>query len=194
MLDTDARQAHAVLGQMHTKSDANDAAMLADLARTSFYRKVEVKSRHAQERRALLASFGLRVPAQPRTYERHIHAALEGHDALAPIILPLLAVRTEALRQAAALTKEQVRQVKVSDARMRLLTVPGAGTVTAATFVATIAAPGRFAKSRSAGDYAGLTSRRHRSGAIDYGGVSPNAGTDCCGPCHTKQPTPCSAA
>ncbi|MCT4370075.1 IS110 family transposase [Yangia mangrovi] len=191
MLDTDARQAHAVLGQMHTKSDANDAAMLADPARTGFYRKVEVKSRHAQERRALLAardaaigarrnaentirallaSFGLRVPAQPRTYEGRIHAALEGHDALAPIILPLLAVRTEALRQAAALTKEQVRQVKVSDACMRLMTVPGAGTVTAATFVATIAAPGRFAKSRSAGAYAGLTSRRHRSGAIDYGG------------------------
>lgn len=41
----DARQAHAVLGQMHNKTDANDAAMLADLARTGFYRKVEVKSR-----------------------------------------------------------------------------------------------------------------------------------------------------
>lgn len=29
----DARQAHAGLGQMHNKTDANDAAMLADLAR-----------------------------------------------------------------------------------------------------------------------------------------------------------------
>jgi len=28
----DARQAHAVLSQMHNKTDANDAAMLADLA------------------------------------------------------------------------------------------------------------------------------------------------------------------
>lgn len=33
----DARQAHAVLGQMHNKTDANDAAMLADLARTGFW-------------------------------------------------------------------------------------------------------------------------------------------------------------
>lgn len=187
----DSRQAHAVLSQMHNKTDANDAAMLADLARTGFYRKVEVKSRHAQERRALLsardaaigarrnaentirgllASFGLRVPAQPRTYEGRIRAVLEGQDALAPIILPLLAVRTEALRQAAALTKELVRQVKASDACRRLMTVPGVGTVTAATFVATIDAPERFAKSRSVGAYAGLTSRRHQSGAVDYGG------------------------
>lgn len=41
----DAQQAHAVLGQMHNKTDANDAAMPAELARTGFYRKVEVKSR-----------------------------------------------------------------------------------------------------------------------------------------------------
>ncbi|MCL4065588.1 hypothetical protein M3484_03235 [Pseudomonas sp. GX19020] len=52
----DARQAHAVLSQMHNKTGANDAAMLADLARTGFYRRVEVKSRDGQERRALLAA------------------------------------------------------------------------------------------------------------------------------------------
>lgn len=46
---------------------------------------------------------------------------------------------------------------------------PPSGTVTAATFVATIGAPGRLAKSRSVGAYAGLTSRRHQSGAVDYG-------------------------
>src|SRR3712207_4918181 len=34
----DARQAHAVLSQMPNKTDANDAAMLAELARTGFYR------------------------------------------------------------------------------------------------------------------------------------------------------------
>ena len=50
----DARRAHAVLSQMHNKTDANDAAMLAELARTGFYRRVVVKSRLAQERRALL--------------------------------------------------------------------------------------------------------------------------------------------
>lgn len=187
----DARQAHAVLSQMHNKTDANDAAMLAELARTGFYRKVEVKSRQGQERRALLAareavigarrnaentirgllaSFGLRLPAHPRTYEARVRTVLEGRDVLARIILPLLAVRTEALRQAAALTKELVRQMKGCDACVRLMTIPGVGTITASTFVATIDAPGRFAKSRSVGAYAGLTSRRYQSGAVDYGG------------------------
>lgn len=187
----DSRQAHAVLSQMHNKTDANDAAMLAELARTGFYRKVEVKSRQGQERRALLAareavigarrnaentirgllaSFGLRPPAHPRTYEARVRTVLEGHDVLARIILPLLAVRTEALRQAAALTREPVRQMKGCDACVRLMTIPGVGTVTASTFVATIDAPRRFAKSRSVGAYAGLTSRRYQSGAVDYGG------------------------
>lgn len=36
----------------------------------------------------------------------------EGQDALTPVILPLLSIRMEALRQAAALTKELVRRVK----------------------------------------------------------------------------------
>lgn len=187
----DARQAHAVLSQMHNKTDANDAAMLAELARTGFYRQVAVKSRHAQERRALLAareaaigarrnaentiggllaSFGLRLPKQPRTYEGRVRALLTDQEALKPIILPLLAVRTEALRQTAMLTKELVRQTKDCDAAKRLMTIPGVGTVTAATFVATIDAPGRFTRSRSVGAYAGLTSRRYQSGAMDYGG------------------------
>lgn len=51
MVCIDARQAHAVLSQMHNKSDENDAAMLSELARTGFYKKIEVKSRLAHERR-----------------------------------------------------------------------------------------------------------------------------------------------
>ena len=53
---------------------------------------------------------------------------------------------------------------------MLLMTIPGVGTVTAAAFVATIDAPERFLRSRSVGAYAGLTSRRCQSGAVDYGG------------------------
>ena len=44
MVCIDARQAHAVLSQMHNKPDENDAAMLSELARTGFYKKIEVKS------------------------------------------------------------------------------------------------------------------------------------------------------
>lgn len=36
------------------RTACSDAAMLSELARTGFYKKIEVKSRLAQERRALL--------------------------------------------------------------------------------------------------------------------------------------------
>jgi len=187
----DARQAHAVLSQMHNKTDANDAAMLADLARTGFYRKVVVKSPLAQERRALLrarevsiktrmnventirgllASFGVRLPKHLRTFEARVRDALESAPTLTDIILPLLHLRTEALRQAAQLTKAMLKHAREDDACRRLMTIPGVGAVSAVTFAATIDDPTRFQRSRSVGAYIGLTSRRYQSGEIDYGG------------------------
>lgn len=191
MVCIDARQAHAVLSQMHNKTDENDAAMLAELARTGFYKRVEVKSRVAQQRRALLwarevaiksrmnventirgllASFGIRLPKHLKTYDERVRTALEGQAELLGIILPLLHLRTEALRQAAALTKDMARQARVDDTCRRLMTIPGVGAVSAVTYVATIDTPDRFAKSRSVGAYIGLTSRRYQSGDVDYGG------------------------
>ena len=55
----DARQAYAVLSQVPNKTDANDAAMPTELARTGFYRAVRVKSEAAQGMRALLEARGL---------------------------------------------------------------------------------------------------------------------------------------
>lgn len=179
MVCIDARQAHAVLSQMHNKTDENDAAMLSELARTGFYKKIEVKSRLAQEHRALLrarevaikmrintentirglqASFGIRLPKHLQTYEQRVRKVLEGQTVLAGVIEPLLKLRTEALRQAAVLTNR------------RLMTIPGVGAVSAVTFVATIDTPDRFDRSRSVGAYIGLTSRRYQSGDIDFGG------------------------
>jgi transposase len=140
----DARQAHAVLSQMHNKTDENDAAMLAELARTGFYKRIEVKSRIAQERRALLrarevaiksrmndentirgllASFGIRLSKHLKTYDHRVREALEDQSVLSGIILPLLHLRTEALRQASALTKDMARQARVDDACRRLLNI-----------------------------------------------------------------------
>jgi hypothetical protein len=52
----------------------------------------------------------------------------------------------------------------------RLMTVPGVGPITALCYLATIDGPTRFKKSRSVGAYAGLTTRRYRSGEIDWTG------------------------
>jgi transposase len=187
----DARQAHAVLSHMHNKTDENDAAMLSELARTGFYKKIEVKSRLAQKRRALLrarevaiksrmnaentirgllASFGVKLPKHLRTYEQRVHKVIEARAFLADIILPLPAIRTESLRQAAILTKEMKKQAATDEACKRLMTIPGVGAVSAVTYVATIDTPDRFRKSRSVGAYIGLTSRRYQSGDVDIGG------------------------
>ena len=191
MVCIDARQAHAVLSQMHNKTDENDAAMLAELARTGFYKRIEVKGRIAQERRALLrarevaiktrmnventirgllAGFGVRLPKHLKTYDQRVRHVLDDQPILAGIILPLLRLRTEALRQVAALTKDMSRIARSDEACQRLMTIPGIGAVSAVTFVATIDTPDRFCRSRSVGAYVGLTSRRHQSGDIDYGG------------------------
>lgn len=165
--------------------------MLSELARTGFYKKIEVKSRLAQERRALLrarevaikmrvnaettirgllASFGIRLPKLLKTYEQRVQKVLEGQTVLAGIIEPLLTLRTQALRQVAILTKEMTRQSRDDETCRRLMTIPGVGAVSAVTFVATIDTPDRFKRSRSVGAYIGLTSRRYQSGDIDYGG------------------------
>jgi transposase len=52
----------------------------------------------------------------------------------------------------------------------RFMTVPGVGQITALCHLATIDDPTRFKKSRSVGAYAGLTTRRYRSGEIDWTG------------------------
>jgi len=50
----DARQAHAVMKLQHNKTDANDAILLAEIARTGFCRPVAVSSEAAQEHRILI--------------------------------------------------------------------------------------------------------------------------------------------
>ncbi len=69
--------------------------------------------------------------------------------------MPLLRLRTEALRQAAALTKDMMRRAAWTKPAV-LMTIPGIGAVSAVTYVATIDIP-RFAKSRSIGAYIGLS-------------------------------------
>ncbi len=50
----DARSAHGVMKLQHNKTDANDAYLLAQIARTGFCRPVAVKSAQAQEMHIVL--------------------------------------------------------------------------------------------------------------------------------------------
>jgi transposase len=176
---------------MPNKTDANDAAMLAELARTGFYRAVRVKSEAAQGMRALLkarslvlrqrmdldntirgllTSMGVRLPKGPRRWADRVEVALAASEALALALRPLLRLREDLARSLAELTRRLPAQAKGSELCRRLMGTPGVGAITAYAFVATIDDPTRFARSRSVGAYVGLTSKRHQSGEVDYTG------------------------
>lgn len=187
----DARQAHAILNQMHNKTDANVAAMLAELARTGFYRQVTVKRRPAQEQRTLLqardllirqrqdldntirgllANLGLKLPKLRQRFPDRVAAAVEDLLDLEMIIRPLLQVRAGMVRGLAELDRQLSAQVRARPECRRLMSVPGVGAVTAFAFVATIDDPTRFKSSRAVGAYLGLTPRRYQSGERDVSG------------------------
>ncbi len=187
----DARQAHAVMKLQHNKTDAKDAKLLADIARTGFCRPVAVKSEAAQRYRillksrahvvdqrrrventirGLLGSVGLRFPKGVAKFAERVRGALETQPDLGAAVLPLLSVRAVLERSIARLDREVELCAKASPACRLLESVPGVGSVTALAFVATIGDPRRFAQSRAVGAYLGLTSRRYQSGEMDDSG------------------------
>jgi transposase len=187
----DARQAHAVMRLQHNKTDAGDAELLAEIARTGFCRPVSVSSEAAQAARillkarchlvrqrrdtenairGLLGSLGLRFPKGSGKLSGRVRAALEARPDLKVMIEPLLSSVATLKREIERLDKAVMARAK-SDPSVRLLmSVPGVGSVTALAFAATIDTPQRFAKSRAVGAYLGLTSRRFQSGEMDYSG------------------------
>jgi len=168
----DARQAHAVLSRMPNKTDANDAAMLAELARTGFYRAVRVKSEVAQAMRALLKARDL-VLRQRMDLDNTIRGLLTSMGVRLPkglALRPLLRLREDIIASLAELTRRLLAETKGSELCRRLMGVPSVGAITAYAFVATVDDPTRFARSRSVGAYVGLTSRRYQSGEVDYAG------------------------
>ena len=187
----DARQAHAVMKLQHNKTDANDAIILAEIARTGFCRPVSVGSEDAQKQRMLikarrhlvcqrrdtqnavrgfLCALGLRFPKGVGKLADRVRSALEYRPDLKAMIEPLMA-SAEALKiQIKRLEEDIVREANASPATRLLMTIPGVGPITALAFAMTIDDARRFTKSRAVGAYVGLTSRRYQSGEMDYTG------------------------
>lgn len=187
----DARQAHAVTCLQHHKTDAHDAALLADISRTGFCRPVSVKSASAQADqvlpkarahlvrqkqdmqntiRGLLGSMGVRLAKGSGRFSDRVREALDAQPELRAAVEPLLSslasVRTVLRRADAAVAV----RAKEEDARRLLMTAPGVGPVTALAFASAVRMPERFAKSRAVGAYVGLASRRWQSGEVDHSG------------------------
>jgi transposase len=188
----DARHAKAVLDMAPNKTDANDADGLAQLAEVGFYREVRVKRYDSMLTRTLVAgrvqllraavelsnhirgvmkTFGLVVPkGAGRTLEANVRERLASNPDLARIVLPVLEAWRRLRRQAAALDRQLVASARASRRCQLLMTIPGVGSVNAASFVAAIEDPKNFRNARAAGAWLGLTTRRYQSGEVDYDG------------------------
>jgi transposase len=191
----DARHAKAGLSMMLNKTDRNDAAGLAQIMRTGWFRQVHVKSAPSHVTRALLTSRGLLVGMRGdidnqvrgllRTFgilfgkavggflkraREIVSGELAPSPELARLVETLLATRAEIVRRITGLDRDLMRQAKASDVCRRFMTTPGVGPVTALSVWAAIDDPHRFARSSSVGAYLGLTPRRYASGEIDHSG------------------------
>lgn len=191
----DARHAKAALSMRINKTDRNDAAGLAQIIRTGWYREAHVKSGPSHLARALLASrallvgmrgdianqirgllktFGV-VMGKPaggfRKRAAEVTAAdLADSPELARLVETLLAARDEVSKRIAILDREVARAARANEACRRFMTAPGVGGVVALSVWAAIDQPARFRRSTSVGAYFGLTPRRYASGEVDRTG------------------------
>src|SRR5215510_2001961 len=188
----DARHAKAVLRMQINKSDRNDAAGIARIMQTGWFKEVRVKDLDSHSLRALLASRALLVKIK-RDLENQVRGLLknlglvigrakfnvfavraeeliEERRELVASVRPLLEARKAIERQVSDLDRKVLRLARYDGQVRKFMTVPGVGPITALCFKATIDDPTRFKRSRSVGAYVGLTTRRHASGEIDWRG------------------------
>src|SRR5712671_5118838 len=188
----DARHAKAVLKMQINKSDRNDAAGIARIMQTGWFKEVRVKDLDSHAVKALLASRALLVKIK-RDIENQIRGLLknvglvigrakfnvfavraeeliEDRPELTAVVGPLLKARQAIEQQTDDLDRKVLKLARHDAQVRRFMTVPGVGPITALCFKATIDDPTRFKRSRSVGAYVGLTTRRHASGEIDWTG------------------------
>ena len=188
----DARHAKAALKMQINKSDRNDAAGIARIMQTGWYREVRVKDLDSHAIKALLVGRALLVKikrdlenqirgllknlglvigrAKMNTFASRAKELIEDKPALVAVVEPLLKAREVIEQQVADLDRKVMRLARSDDQVRRFMTTPGIGPITALCYLATIDDPTRFDKSRNVGAYIGLTTRRYASGEIDWTG------------------------
>lgn len=155
----DARHAKAALDMAANKTDANDADRLAHLAEVGFFREVRVKGYDSMLMRTLVAgrsklvrvatglsnqirglmkTFGLVIPAgQGGVFEKNVRRLLDGQEALARIVFPILAAWRATRVHAAELGRQLTAAARHSQPCQLLMSIPGVGVVTATPGVET---------------------------------------------------------
>lgn len=191
----DARHANAALKVRPNKTDRNDAAGLAQIVRTGWFKQVWIKSRAGYELRSLLAArevivrsrvkieneirgllrtfgvlFGRSVGGFARRVNEIIAAELDASPAIREVVIALAKARAALLERIKDLDGQALAAAKASSTARLLMTAPGVGPITALSVASAFDNASRFKRSSSAGAYLGLTPRRYESGEVSRNG------------------------
>jgi transposase len=198
----DARKAHKALSTLLNKSDVADAEGLAQLARTSWFTPVHIRSEDADRLRSLvgarermirfrndleghirgvLKTFGIRVTVigqgrQRQNFRDQLAAAGETDPVLRAIADGFIATHSKLCQAADDFDKAVKKKAKAHPVACRLMTIPGVGPVNALSFIALVDNPDRFSRVTDVGAFLGLTPKRHQSGEVDWSGRVSKSG------------------
>jgi transposase len=140
--------------------------------------------------RGILKTFGVvlsRRTGEP--FERLVDEVCGDSDGLLyHTVRSLLCVYSSLKEQIRQLDRQLMSRARMSAVCEQLMTIPGVGVLTALAFVTAVDDPTKFAKSRSAGAYFGLTPRCYQSGEIDQNRGSQNAKTASFAPIYLRPP------
>src|SRR5690242_2409968 len=124
----DARHAKAALSMQINKTDRNDAAGLAQIMRTGWYREVGVKSLDNHQIRGLLKVFGTVLQrGHSQSFEQQVIAAAQGNALLDASVRGLLAALKSVSEQVAKLDRLVIKQAKENAMCRHLMSIPGVG-------------------------------------------------------------------
>lgn len=191
----DARHANAALKMRPVKTDRNDAAGLAQIMRTGWFKEVRIKSRDSyqvrsilvaremlvrtrvkieNEIRGLLRTFGVLFGKRVGSFTGRVDEIIDGELDAAPEMRVfaevLIKARAVILDQIKVLDRRLMAIAKATPTARLFMTAPGVGVITALSIASSFDDAARFKRSSSAGAYLGLTPRRYESGETSRNG------------------------
>ena len=121
--------------------------------------------------RGILKTFGIVVRGSAGVaFEKRVQGIVDEGGPLSVPLQALLEVFRTVKKKIAELDEKVLDYAWSCESCRLLMSIPGVGPLTAATFVLAVDDADRFKKSKSVAAYFGLTPKRHQSGDVDYNG------------------------
>jgi transposase len=191
----DARHANAALKMRANKTDRNDAAGLAQIVRTGWFKQVRIKTRSSYEIRSLLAArevlvrirvqleneirgllrtfgvlFGKAAGGFARRAREIVAGELDASPSMRLVVESLMQARLAILDRIKVLDRQVLTTARTEATARLFMSAPGVGAITALSVASAFDDAARFKRSSSAGAYLGLTQRRYESGEVSRNG------------------------